>query len=456
MARIERRRIAVVLNRRGIVSLMVVVTTLAATAPYPIVAHDIPTDVNIRAFVKPDGQRLNLLVRVPLRAILDVTFPKRGPGYLDLPRADASLREGATGWIASSVELYEEGARLTDSRIVAVRVSLPSDPSFRSYEEALTHLQGPPLPPSTELYWDQGMLDVWLDYPMRSPQSHFSIRPTFWRLGLRVHMTLRFLPFDAEPSTFELGGDPGLIALDPSWQDAGLRFIQSGFLHILERLDQLLLLLCLVIPVRRLAALTSVLASFTIGHSLTLIASAYDLAPAGPWFPPLIGTLIALSIIYLALENISGWRLDRRVTSFGFGLLNGFGLSFALRESLQFAGSHRLTAVLSFDAGIVLGQLAVLIVLLVGLELLFRIGIGERIGGIMLSALAIHPSWHRTVDRTAGLAQVSWLDAALLSSVVGWMMVMVALVGLGWFVFGFMESWPDRRQLEDPVVRAEE
>lgn len=437
---------------RGIVSLSVLATVLVAMGPYDAVAHDVPTDVLVQSFIKPDGQRLNVLVRVPLRAILDVDIPKRGPGYLDLSRAEPSLREGATGWIAGSIELYEQATRLTDERIIAVRVSLPSDPSFRSYEEALTHIQSAPLPPNTELYWDQGMLDVWLDYPIQSTQSHFSIRPTFWRLGLGVRMALRFLPDDASSHAFELGGDPGLIALDPSWPQAGWRFVESGLLHVMKGIGHLLFLLCLVIPVRRLATLIPVVASLIVGYSITLIGSAYDLAPTGPWFPPLIETFLALSIIYLAFENISGWRLDRRVTSFGFGLLHGFGFSFALRDSLQFAGSHLLTAVLSFNAGILVGQIIVLIVLIVGLELLFRIGIGERIGGVMLSALAIHPSWHRTAEIGAGLDQFSWLDVALLSSVLGWTTVMVALVGIGWFVFGFMELWPDRTQVKDPVV----
>jgi HupE/UreJ protein len=441
---------------RGLVRLIVLATAIAAMEPHDAAAHDVPTDVLVQTFVKPEGQRLNVLVRVPLRAILDVDIPKRGPGYLDLSRAEPSLREGATGWIASSLELYEEGTRLAGERIVAVRVSLPSDASFRTYEDALTHIQSAPLPPDTELYWDQGMLDAWLEYPIQSPQSQFAIRPTFWRLGLRVRMTLRFLPGDATPHAFEVGGDPGLIALDPSRQQAARRFAGSGLLHVMEGTGQLLFLLCLVIPVRRVATLVPVVASFIVGYSVTLIGSSYGLAPTGPWFPPLIETLLALSIIYLALENISGWRLDRRVTAFSFGLLQGFGLTFVLRDSLQFAGAHLLTAVLSFNAGIVFGQLVVLIVLVAGLELLFQMGIGERIGGIILSALAIHPSWHRTADISAGLVQFSWLDAALLSSVLRWTTVMVALIGIDWFVFGFMESWPGRRGQENPVLGAEE
>src|SRR4051812_38432614 len=47
-------------------------------------AHDIPTDVTINAFVKPLGERLQLIVRVPLKAMQEVDYPRRGPGYLDL------------------------------------------------------------------------------------------------------------------------------------------------------------------------------------------------------------------------------------------------------------------------------------------------------------------------------------------------------------------------------------
>src|SRR5439155_7145698 len=83
----------------------------------------------------------------------------------------------------------------------------------------------------------------------------------------------------------------------------------------------------------------------TVAHSVTLIASAYNLGPTALWFPPLIETLIAMSIVYMALENIVGSNVRRRwMITFGFGLVHGFGFSFALRETLQFAGSYLLTS----------------------------------------------------------------------------------------------------------------
>ena len=69
---------------------------LAALGASCALAHDIPADVTVRAFVVPEGQVLRLLVRVPLKAMRDVDYPRRGAGFLDLARADASLRNAAT------------------------------------------------------------------------------------------------------------------------------------------------------------------------------------------------------------------------------------------------------------------------------------------------------------------------------------------------------------------------
>src|SRR5438094_5928403 len=113
------------------------VAALILTPQLRAAAHDIPNDVTVQAFLKPEGQRLNLLVRVPLRACRDVDFPTRGPGYLDLARVDASLRDAATLWISDNVVLYEGDTRLRNPVVVAARVSLESERFAESYDEAL-------------------------------------------------------------------------------------------------------------------------------------------------------------------------------------------------------------------------------------------------------------------------------------------------------------------------------
>ena len=408
--------------------------------PSSAAAHDIPNDVIVQAFVRSQGNRLHLLVRVPLKAMRDINFPERGPGYLDLRRVGDVLPGAATLWIADFIEVFEGDSRLSKPQILATRISLPSDRSFASYEDALAHMAGPPLSNDTSVYWDQTMIDVLFEFPIQSEQSRFSIHPALARLGLRVVTVLRFLPASGGVRAFEFIGDPGLVRLDPQWHQAALRFVDLGFFHILDGTDHPLFLLCLVIPFRRLGALIPVVTAFTIAHSITLIASAYNLAPNFLWFPPLIETLIAISIVYMALENIAGdSTLQRRwMMAFGFGLVHGFGFSFALRESLQFAGAHLLTSLLSFNVGVELGQLVVLIVLIPVLQLFFRYAVAERMGTIILSALVAHTSWHWMLDRARVLGQFrfEWpvLTAALLATAFRWLIVLLFSGGMLWFL----------------------
>ena len=422
-------------------------SALLVALPQCACAHDIPTDVQVNAFVKPEGQRLRLLVRVPMKALRDVDYPRRGAGLLDLGRADSALANAASLWIGDELELYEGETRLGPPRIAAAKVSLESDRSFASWETALAHVEGERLPASMELYWEQGLLDALLEYPIASDASAFSIRPRLERLGQKTTIGLRFLPPGSEGRAFELHGDPGLVRLDPSWAQAAARFVETGFLHILDGIDHLLFLLCLVVPFRRLGQLVWIVTSFTVAHSITLIASAYGLGPDRLWFPPLVEALIAVSILYMALENVLGSSMRRRwIVTFGFGLVHGFAFSYALRESLQFAGSHLLTSLLAFNVGIELGQLLVLALLVPALVLLFRV-LPERAGTIILSLLVGHTAWHWLTERAEVLRRFPWTapDAAELAAVVRWLMLLVVVAALAWLARGALGRVQQRR-----------
>jgi HupE/UreJ protein len=192
--------------------------------------------------------------------------------------------------------------------------------------------------------------------------------------------------------------------------------------------------------------LIPIVTSFTVAHSVTLIASAYNLGPTALWFPPLIETLIATSIVYMALENIVGSNVGRRwVITFGFGLVHGFGFSYALKQTLQFAGSYLLTSLLSFNVGVELGQLAVLVVLIPALDLLFRRVVEERMGTIILSAIIAHTGWHWVIERGEVLRQFEFqwpvMDAIFWLTVVRWLIVIVTLSGLLWLAVTLSRRW---------------
>lgn len=424
---------------------LAIAACLLSVSPPSLVAHEIPADVTVRALVKPEGARLRLLVRVPLTSMRDIEFPLRGGAYLDTRRLGSLLEDAAQLWIRDYVQLFEDGMPLGDGQIAAARLALPSDRSFASFEQAISRVTSP-LPADRNLVPEQWLLDVLIEYPIQSAGARFSIRPRWAHLGLRTSTVLRFLPPDGEQHVFHFTGNPGLVRLDPQWHQAVLHFIELGFLHILSGLDHLLFILCLVLPVRRFRQLIPVVTAFTVAHSITLIAAVLGIAPAALWFPPLVETLIALSIVYMAIENMAGKNLHRRwQIAFGFGLVHGFGFSFALRESLQFAGSHLLGSLLAFNIGVELGQLLVLLLLIPILGVVFRHVLSERLGIIVLSALVAHTAWHWMTARGAELLQyqLTWppTGLALLAITMRWVMLLLVVSGVAWLLSGWFQRW---------------
>jgi uncharacterized membrane-anchored protein YitT (DUF2179 family) len=400
-------------------------------------AHNIPVGATVQMFVRPQGHALQVLVRVPLTTYTDAEYPRRAGDFVDLGKIDPSLRAAATVILLEKLTMYEGDRQLPNPRIVSARISLDSDNSFASYDSALSHVMGSPLPPETNMFWEQGKLDVLLEYPIQTDKSYIAMHAAFDRLALHEITAVQYLPPDGVSRAYELEGDAGLVRLDPRWYHAAGLFVVAGFHHILEGTDHLLFLFCLVIPFRRIGPLIPIVTAFTVAHSITLIASGYGFAPDVLWFAPLIEMLIAMSIVYMALENIVVEQPTRRwIIAFFFGLVHGFGFSFVLRNTLQFAGSHVLTSLLSFNVGVEIGQLFVLVLFVPGLNLLFRYVVAQRLGTIILSALVAHQAWHWMVDRFDTLKQFPWptiTDGGLMSAL-GWLFVLVALAAMIWVV----------------------
>ena len=408
--------------------------------PNLVLAHDIPSRVTVYAFVKPEGNELTALLRVPMEAFGEVSFPLRGPGFLQFSEAQFELNDAARIYITESMHFFENGVELTEKELRLARVSLPSNRSFTTFEEAMENIQSPPLDDTTNLFWRQGVLDVLVTFPIESDQSDFSIDPQLGTLSAQTTTVLRFILPNGAERVFNYLGNPGLVELDPRWHQAAFRFITMGFEHILEGIDHLLFLFCLVIPLRSMRALIPVVTSFTIAHSITLIGSAFGIAPSALWFPPLIETLIALSIVYMAFENIVGARLEHRwIVTFAFGLVHGFGFSFLFSDTLQFAGGHLFSSLLAFNIGVELGQLFILILVIPVLNLLFKYFVKERIGAILLSALLAHSAWHWMLERgtTLGLFQFQMpiFDSLFFASLMRWGMMLIVIVAALWAMY---------------------
>ncbi len=422
-------------DRPRLVALLAAACALGGATPAN--AHEIPARVTVVAFVKPEPGLLRVVLRAPLEAMRDVDFPQRGLGYLDLVRAQPLARQAAQLWIAGYIQAFESGRQLPEGRIVATRISLPSDRAFGSYESALSRVLGAPLDPTTDVPWNQASLDVVLEYPIASPQGNFAIQPQLARLGVQTTTVLRYLAPNGVERAYQYVGDPGLVRLDPRWYHAGWQFVKLGVQHILGGVDHLLFVLCLVIPFRRFRKLLLIVTAFTVAHSITLVSATLGIAPDALWFPVLIETLIAASIVYMALENMAGPQLQRRwLIAFGFGLVHGFGFSFALRESLQFGGSHLAMSLLTFNLGVEIGQILVLAVAIPLVTVLFKRVVAERVGIIIMSALVAHTAWHWMIDRGATLREYAFTwpawDMALAASAMRAALILLIIAAAAW------------------------
>ncbi len=382
---------------------------LLFAVPARLVPHEVPERVALRAWVAPRDTVLTVLVRVPLEAMRDLDFPERGDGSLDLTAVRSLLPEAARLWIAEAITVHADGQSLSAAKVRDARLALPDDRAFAGWEAALASFDQPLLGDSIQIPWRQALLDVRLEYRIPREDATLELTPALARLGVRTSTVLNLVSPDGEVRSLAYEGDPGRVSLDPRWWQSAGQFFRSGFEHILGGLDHLLFVFCLVLPVRRWRPLVAVVTSFTIAHSITLGAAALGVLPSALWFPPLVEVAIAVSIIWLTIENVllpterleGRWRL-----AFGFGLIHGFGFSFALAEQLQFAGSNLISALAAFNVGVEAGQLLVLAVSLAALQLLRR-GLPAERGHLVTwvgSALIAHAAWHWMTERWTAFA----------------------------------------------------
>ena len=404
-----------------------------------LAAHDLPVNTIMNAFVKIEPHQAHLVVRIPLDLLQGLSLPLKGGRY-DLAASGPATQQ-ALSILAEGFMLLENGVRLTPSESSG-RLSLPSNRSFQDYDDAVAFI-AQPADLSTTISYNLGFFDAHFVYPIASPKSVFKIRSLIGvDLGSMIKLTIRYMPLGESGRAMIIPGDSGPVALNPSWYHAASGFVVLGIEHILSGIDHLLFLLCLIIPFRRIRGLIPVITAFTLGHSVTLLGSAFNLAPSGAWFPPFVETAIALSILYMALENIVGANLHHRWIIAGlFGLVHGFGFSYALKDQLQFAGSHLLASLFSFNVGIELGQLAVLCVAVPVLGLVFRGALAGRMGVILLSAIVAHTAWHWMIERWNTLWQAPWpqLTGQGLMIFARWVAGLLLAVGLATLISRWIE-----------------
>ena len=190
---------------------------------------------------------------------------------------------------------------------------------------------------------------------------------------------------DVDPSARQvvLIGDAGQNLIDAAQTDVTLteehgsrlgsvvvRYVSAGIEHIFMGYDHIAFLVAIVLWARRLAPVIKIVTAFTVAHSLTLSLAALDIVRIPS---VIVEPAIAASIVYVAAENFLSRGVDKRWRiTFAFGLIHGFGFASALQE-FGLPKSALIPALGSFNAGVEIGQLAIVSLALPALLMLDRL-----------------------------------------------------------------------------------
>jgi hypothetical protein len=202
------------------------------------------------------------------------------------------------------------------------------------------------------------------------PGEELSIRRTFACPSGSDDLVLTYRLFfeidGAHRAIVEAGGRQAVIDRDFTTVrlvDVGVaspsfsRLLALGVEHILLGIDHVLFLVVLMLGLPRIGPAIVMVSAFTLAHSITLALAWYGLIALPP---KLVETVIALSIAYVAAENLLGRGIEHRWLVAGlFGLIHGLGF-YSVLADLGFEGTGAVTVLLGFNLGVEIGQLMIL------------------------------------------------------------------------------------------------
>jgi hydrogenase/urease accessory protein HupE len=180
------------------------------------------------------------------------------------------------------------------------------------------------------------------------------------------HHTVSMIVWSGGSQQFAFGADAREVTVEVVAETTHARgagsFFPLGVEHILTGYDHLLFLLVLILRGGNVWSLLKIITAFTLAHSFTLALAALDIVTLPS---AIVESVIALSIAYVALENLlPRYAVSRRWTvSFIFGLVHGFGFSSALRE-VGLPKDGLLLSLLNFNLGVEVGQLTVVLMVI--------------------------------------------------------------------------------------------
>jgi hypothetical protein len=244
---------------------------------------------------------------------------------------------------------------------------------------------------------------ITLDYACAGPVRTLSLTDNLFDLIGTDHHTLTTVEWpegreqvvfepDRRQAHFVLAAEQVAPAESGAAESSPITFFRLGVEHILTGYDHILFLLALILGGGWLRSLLGIVTAFTVAHSITLALAVLGVVVIPSW---IVEPVIALSIAYVALENILRDRAPsgRWAVSFVFGLVHGFGFAGALLE-LGLPPSGLVGSLLFFNLGVEAGQAMIVAALFPALLWLCRFAWERRAvtaisGAVFIAAMAL-------------------------------------------------------------------
>ena len=297
------------------------------------------------------------------------------------------------------IRVYKNGTQPDFATLEDARRAFEKNQLFNEFEQGI--------------YVGDTTVDVQLRYPSTGAVYQYALSSGL-NPGLPDQDETANLILDYSPGGIQVFRERGLlyepVIVTRSVFDAVLTFIKEGVKHILEGLDHVLFVICLVLGAMLLKPLLWRVTGFTIGHSITLSLGFFGFAPMAAWFVPAVETGIALSIIYVAVvailpdlrptfrQNKNEWSVVA-VTGL-IGLLHGLGFSFVLQHILQVTSPNIWQSLLAFNIGVEIGQLLIVLFAWLAFYLIGKLGAGvAKINRYIVAGICAFTGFYWVIER---------------------------------------------------------
>ena len=344
--------------------------------PMPYLVADLLGDVGDDGLPAPAPYTYNRMEDDRLVHYVDAGQLQRSPdGLASLARDSLSLTVAGkkADLEVNEIRLYPNGQQPDFSTLDEARQAMLKEQSVTAFEPGV--------------YVGDTTVDILLRYNGEDAVDAYALSSPL-NPGLPDQDKTANLVLDYRPGSVQVFRARGLldepIVVSHSIVDSMMTFIGEGMKHILEGLDHVLFVICLVLGAMHLRPLLWRVTGFTVGHSITLSLGFFGFVPSGAWFVPAVETGIALSIIYVAVVAVlpdvmpsfksekSEWTVVG-ITCL-IGLLHGLGFSFVLHNILQVTSPNIWQSLLSFNIGVEVGQLLIVLVTLAVFYLIGKLG----------------------------------------------------------------------------------